>query len=173
MSSLKNADLKHLASAKAMKAAKRQGLKKSAGEAVGASALLVGSPYAELLVTGAKTLELRKTSCPLKHMNKQTFIVETKTWRVLGEVHFESVKKLKVCDLKNYEGEHRAPEEFLETYFKDHEEAYAYEVTKVMQYKPPVQASRQGGPIVWVNLPADVLQSIESVKCDMTKRNFF
>ena len=96
--------------------------------------------YANLLVNGSKTVELRRRFSDLPHGTKMLVYGSSPTSKIIGEVSIVKVEQLKLDDLWNYAcQEAMISWEDFSAYFKGRDSGYAITVNKATKYESPYQ----------------------------------
>ena len=110
-------------------------------------ALFVREPFAERIISGRKTWEIRT-----RPTDRRGRIAIVSHRGLIGTVDLYDVEgPLRLADLVGQVGKHRAPLRLLQTYAAGRA-LYAWALREPARLDPPIVLRRGRGPVVWFKL---------------------
>ena len=118
------------------------------------TALVVQQPWADLLLAGTKTIEIRNQPCD-KHAGTRIAIAVSGTKRLHGEVDFVKCEKISFATFQTpeYKRAHRIEDMETTDVVRKYKALYAWHMARPFRYAQPVSFPFPQGAIKWVTLP--------------------
>jgi len=115
------------------------------------NALIVKEPWATMIVTGEKTLELR--TMRTKKIGKEIYIAKAGTKTLIGKVTIENCRPLTNDECHLFEYKHKAKGIY------PNRTVYGWFLTNPIQFHHPISYIHPRGAQIWVKLDPQTLYS--------------
>lgn len=115
-------------------------------------ALIIRSPWIDLILSGQKTWEMRSRNCT--HRGPIALIAGG-TGKVVGTAELlDCLPKLDADQMRDHNGEHAIPEHLMDQVIADGW-VQPWVLRNVQRLPQPVSYQHPNGAVTWVNLPSD------------------
>ena len=112
-------------------------------------ALIIKEPWASLVVSGKKTMELR--SRKTTKVGQEIYIAKAGTKTLIGRVTIEKCVQLTVADYINLQGKHLARELYKNSF--NNKKIYGWYLKDAVQFDKPIPYNHPQGAQMWVIIP--------------------
>ena len=97
--------------------------------------LNISSYWADKILSGEKTIELRKRFVGDLPSGTKMFLVDNYLKEVKASVQIEKIEKLSIDELKTLKDKHCADDDFFDEYFDGWDKGYAIHISNPVEFK--------------------------------------